>query len=55
MKIRIGSLVRLKGKKKIATVTARIKGITGGVVLSPTISGFRCWNVQDLEVAVRQK
>ena len=49
--IRVGTIVRLKGKKRTAKVITRFQDIEGGVVLSPELGGYRCWNVEDLERA----
>ena len=54
------SLVRLreeyanKGRREQATVTGWISDIDGGVIVSPPLEGFRCWNVEHLELVPRK-
>ena len=53
--IRKGTPVRLRGKTTTAKVVRRMRDIKGGVVLDRELSGFRCWNVLDLEKATQRQ
>jgi len=46
----VGSTVRLKGRKRTAKITNLFVDIEGGVRLDRHLGGFRCRNVQDLEL-----
>lgn len=47
-----GDKVRLKkGKTKdTAIIIAKYADVRGGVIVDPSLEGFRSWNVEDLEV-----
>jgi hypothetical protein len=49
--IKVGTVVRLKKRKRTARVVAMLRDVKGGVLLSKTLGGFNYWNVKDLERA----
>jgi len=50
-KAKVKQRVRLIGKKRVAVVTGILSDPPGGVELDRKLSGFRFWNVEDLELA----
>jgi len=52
-KFEVGDKVRVKGFKKITTISYFLQQTAGGVVLNDVIGEFSCWNVRDL-VLVRK-
>ena len=48
--LKIGDVVRLKGRKRQAKVTRLSVHIEGGVCVEPALAGNHYWNEQDLEL-----
>lgn len=44
-----GDKVRLKGRKRTATIIAMLDDIKGGVRLNKRLGGYQYWNIADLE------
>lgn len=51
-KIKAGSVVRLKNRKKRAVVKCLLSDIPGGVMLYTPLQNCHYWNVDDLELVV---
>lgn len=49
--IKAGDVVRLKGRKRTATVEILYDDIPGGLRLNKPLGGFVSWNEADLEFA----
>jgi len=53
--LKVGDVVRLKGRKRQAKVTLLSTDIEGGVYIEPALAGFNWWNEQDLERVSAQR
>jgi hypothetical protein len=51
--VRLKREYAMKRKREEATVVGWISDVPGGVVLSPALEGFRCWNIEHLEIVPR--
>lgn len=43
----------LKERRRIASIMGFVADVPGGVILSEPLGHFRCWNIEDLELAGR--